>query len=327
MKDYVNIKGIKKVFSSGVNPAVDDCSLVIQQGEIHALTGESGSGKSTLLRIIAGLEEPDRGSIVINNHRVLSVESGLFLAPEKRKVGLVFQDNALFPHLTLLQNVAFGIEKKNRRNRALELLDMVKLKELKDRYPHEISGGQAQRIALARALGPSPELLLMDEPFNSLDRRLKGHLIPEIRKTIEQAGITTIFVSHDRNEVFDMSDRISMMRQGQILQTGLPSQLYDQPRDRYTAEFFGDVNIIQRKGRQFILRPEHISLHSENVGNAAIILEKHYRGDHWELFLEVTQGSFLNHKLYVRISGSYSLGEVGDGVNFSYEEERLVEIE
>ncbi|AHC14170.1 ABC transporter ATP-binding protein [Salinispira pacifica] len=332
----LEVNGLSKRFSLRTPPAVNQVSIRVNEGEIHALTGESGSGKSTILRMIAGFEVPDEGEIVLKGKTVSRARPPLHLVPEKRSVGMVFQDNALFPHLTVAGNIGYGVSSDLRRQRVEELLELVHLTPYARRYPHEISGGQAQRVALARALAPGPDILLMDEAFNSLDRRLKMHLLPEIRRIIHSVGIPLLFVSHDRNEVFDIADRISIMHEGRILQTGTPSQLYGEPVDCYTAEFFGDANFIRREGATYLIRPEQLRIctpeskkddpgaerdepgvkqagpgiekHDPGVKQAGPgqkrasasrggrqpadsasfsgrILERHYRGDHLELWL------------------------------------------
>lgn len=198
--------------NAGDQKVLDDFSLSIRKGEIVGIVGRSGCGKSTLLRLIAGLETPTNGSISIANRVV--VDENTFVEPEGRGVGMVFQDYVLFPHMTVAQNIAFGLHrlpKKERRQRLEEMLELVQLQELRDRYPHELSGGQQQRVAVARALGPKPQILLMDEPFSNLDADLKAEIRAELKQLLRKAGITCILVTHDKEDVEAICDRVVYM--------------------------------------------------------------------------------------------------------------------
>ncbi|MDX1674615.1 MAG: ABC transporter ATP-binding protein [Longimicrobiales bacterium] len=240
----LSVEGVAKRF--GEVPAVRELGLEARDGEIHAVVGRSGCGKSTLLRLIAGLEVPDAGTVRIGDRLVAG--GGAWVPPERRGVGMVFQDFGLFPHFTVLENVMYGLADRarpERESRAAEVLRLVSLDGLGGRYPHQLSGGQQQRVALARALAPEPALLLLDEPFSNLDTALKRELRRELGEVLRRAGITTILVVHDAEDVLDLADRVTVMRDGAVLQAGRPGELYESPRDAYVARIFGDANIVE----------------------------------------------------------------------------------
>lgn len=210
---FLEMKDISFTYRNADAYVIKGFNLGVEKGEIVSIVGLSGSGKSTVLRLIAGLEIPNWGSISINN-RVI-VDNTTFLPPERRNIGMVFQDYALFPHLTVGENIAFGISKlagKERSNRVSELLELINMAEYEDRYPHQLSGGQQQRVAVARALAPNPHLLLMDEPFSNIDCGLKEKMRQEIRAILKAEAVTCIFVTHDMTDVEDMSDRTIHMK-------------------------------------------------------------------------------------------------------------------
>lgn len=226
--------------------AVNDVSFSLNKGEILALVGESGSGKTTLLRLIAGLEHPNQGEIILENKTI--VKGRKSLPTNKRKTGMVFQDYALFPHLTIYENVAFGLKglsKKSVRNRVIETIELTGLKEDINKYPHQLSGGQQQRVALARALAPRPNLLLLDEPFSNLDTILRDQVREEVRQIIKTLGITAILVTHDTRDAFATADKIAVMLEGKLLQLDTPDTLYNNPNSSYVAELFGKSNNLQ----------------------------------------------------------------------------------
>jgi iron(III) transport system ATP-binding protein len=219
---------------------IPQLSFAVKQGQIVSLLGPSGCGKTTALRAIAGFEPIYSGSIELAG-RVLSTPDQT-LAPETRKVGMVFQDYALFPHLTINDNIAFGIqdkEKAERVNKIDELLDMIKLKDHADYYPHQLSGGQQQRVALARALAPNPSILLLDEPFSNLDTELRRSLSLEVRDILKQNDITAILVTHDQSEAFTVADEIGILNEGLLQQWGQPKTLRQQPENEFVANFLG----------------------------------------------------------------------------------------
>jgi iron(III) transport system ATP-binding protein len=229
------------------SPAVNNISLNITKNEIHALVGESGCGKSTTIRMIAGLEIPSSGEIKYKGQ--LLNRTGYLVPPQKRNIGMVFQDNSLFPHLTVKENILFGIKDKSQRTkeRSDYFLNLTGLNGLGGRYPHEISGGQVQRVALSRALAPEPELILMDEPFNNLDIRIKRNMLEEVGKILRKTDTTCLFITHEKSEAFILANRITVMRMGTLLQTAKPPELYKSPGDTYVAEFFGRANHIPVK--------------------------------------------------------------------------------
>ena len=343
MEAFIRIRNLSRSFGS--LPAVQEAALDMHPGVIHALTGESGAGKSTLLRLIAGFETPDKGSIQAGERVLTDSAQGIMLPAEKRRVGLVFQENALFPHLTVAQNIGYGVLRRERDERVRELLGLVHLRPYAGRYPHQISGGQAQRVALARALAPHPDLLLMDEPFSSLDRSLKKHLLPEITAAIKAIGMPTLFVSHDRDEVFDLADSISIMQGGCIIQTGEPRQLYEQPLSCYVAEFFGEANFLHDSAGTLMIRPEHIrmggkpALEDSDKGSdsgqviaaEARILEEHYRGNHNEYWVEVDNlGSGLSAPVLLQIRDHHQNSHElpgGEVIRISFSRDQLIRLE
>lgn len=221
--------------------AVKGLSFSVSQGSLVCLLGPSGCGKTTVLRAIAGFHPLDRGEIRLGG-RLVS-RSGYVLAPERRRVGMVFQDHALFPHLRVRDNVAFGLNKKPSGDSHIlvsELLERVGLSTMGDRYPHELSGGQQQRVALARALAPSPDLLLMDEPFSNLDVELRERLSYEVRGILKEQGTTSVLVTHDQHDAFSLSDKVGVMADGQIMQWDTPYNLYHEPSNRFVADFIGE---------------------------------------------------------------------------------------
>jgi iron(III) transport system ATP-binding protein len=225
--------------------ALDGLSLEVQPGEILALVGPSGCGKTTLLRLIAGFEGPDGGQICLNS--LPAAGEGVFVPPEKRRVGMVFQDFALFPHLTVEENVAFGIDRLSRSQREREsgrLLELVGLAGCGSRYPHELSGGERQRVALARALAPRPLVLLFDEPFSNLDTDRRVQMREEVRGILKELKATAIFVTHDQEEALFMGDRLAVMNRGRVEQVGLPEEVFQNPATRFTAEFIGQADFL-----------------------------------------------------------------------------------
>jgi iron(III) transport system ATP-binding protein len=241
----LSLHRVTKAFNSVL--AVRDLTLDVKPGELLALLGPSGSGKTTVLRLIAGLERPDRGSIVIEGKVMVDAERGVWVPPERRNVGVVFQDYALFPHMTALQNVAFGLHRlrrRERKQRALAVLERVQIAHLAGRYPHELSGGEQQRVALARALAPEPRVLLLDEPFSNLDRSLRGQLRSEVRALLKQLSITTVFVTHDQQEALELGDRLAVLNAGCLEQVGLPEELLEHPKTRFVAEFLGETGAL-----------------------------------------------------------------------------------
>lgn len=222
--------------------AVDDISLEVQPGELLCLLGPSGCGKTTVLRLLAGLERLDAGEIVIAGK--LMAGRGRHVPPEKRRVGMVFQDFALFPHLTVAENVAYGLNGRQDRRLVNQLLAMAGLEHCAQRWPHQLSGGQQQRLALIRALAPQPDVMLLDEPFSNLDQQLRRQLRHEVRSILMNAGATSIFVTHDQEEALSLADRVAIMWQGRLVQVGTPEEVYRYPAHRAIAEFLGEANFL-----------------------------------------------------------------------------------
>jgi iron(III) transport system ATP-binding protein len=226
-------------------PSVEDISFTVNQGEVVTLLGPSGCGKTTLLRLAAGLERPKDGEIWLDD-RLVS-DAAQVVAPETRGVGFMFQDYALFPHLSVLENVMFGLRDKGSAamRRGLDVLAEANIESLADAYPHELSGGQQQRVALARALAPRPSVILLDEPYAGLDSRLRERIRDQMLHVLKAAGTAALMVTHDAEEAMFMSDKIIVMRDGQVQQTGRPVNLYCQPNSAFVAEFFGEVNRLE----------------------------------------------------------------------------------
>ncbi|QLF91977.1 sulfate ABC transporter ATP-binding protein [Pseudomonas sp. ABC1] len=258
----IEVKGINKQF--GNFKALNDINLNIQSGELVALLGPSGCGKTTLLRIIAGLEQPDTGSIVFHGEDVSEHDV------RDRKVGFVFQHYALFRHMTVFDNVAFGLRMKPKGERPNEttikkkvhdLLDLVQLDWLADRYPEQLSGGQRQRIALARALAVEPKVLLLDEPFGALDAKVRKELRRWLARLHEEVHLTSVFVTHDQEEAMEVADRIVVMNKGVVEQIGSPGEVYDKPASDFVYHFLGDANELKtEEGQQLLFRPHEVSL-------------------------------------------------------------------
>ena len=226
----------------GAVRAVDEARLCVERGEFVALLGPSGCGKTTLLRLIAGFEEPEAGEVEVAGVPVAG--NGTWVPPERRKVGMVFQDYALFPHLTVSENVGFGLPRKERKTRVPAVLALVDLCGLGDRYPHELSGGQQQRVALARALAPGPALVLLDEPWSNIDPQLRGSMRDELARILRSIHVTVVLVTHDREEAFSLADRVALMRNGSVVQEGTPEEIYLSPATRWAAEFVGAGNFL-----------------------------------------------------------------------------------
>ncbi|MGV8988607.1 MAG: ABC transporter ATP-binding protein [Cypionkella sp.] len=239
---FLDLSGLQK--SYGANTVVQSFDLGVQQGEFVSLLGPSGCGKTTVLRMVAGFETPSSGAIRIDGQDVTG------LKPNQRNIGMVFQAYALFPNLTVAQNVAFGLKIKGMpaaesRDRVADMLRLIGLPEMGSRYPFQLSGGQQQRVALARALAPQPRVLLLDEPLSALDAKIRVSLRAEVREIQQKLGITTIFVTHDQEEALSISDRVVVMNGGLAEQVGTPFQVYNQPRTRFVANFVGTLNTLE----------------------------------------------------------------------------------
>ncbi len=336
----LSLSGVNKRFDN--RHAVNDFSFDIKPGEIISLLGPSGCGKSTLLRMIAGIERPDSGRIVIGDIEVSS--TGRFLPPEQRGVGLMFQDFALFPHMNVIDNVAFGLKRLGRavaRREATAVLTRMGLADYARAYPHLLSGGQQQRVALARAIAPRPGVLLMDEPFSGLDARLRHEIRNETLAILNEVGATAIFVTHDPEEAMRLSDRIAVMSRGSLVQAGTVDELYHKPHNIYVAETFSELNIIPCRiisgwavgpmGRfraqeglegevMLCLRPHQITIKDEADGVAARVLQNFTVGHETLMELGV---SGLEKPLIIRTDAAHARPG-GSEVNLSVNTENAL---
>jgi sulfate transport system ATP-binding protein len=264
----IEVRDVNKSF--GRTPVLRDISIDIASGSLTALLGPSGGGKSTLLRVIAGLEQPDTGTVVING-----VDSTR-LSPQRRNVGFVFQHYAAFKHMTVFRNVAFGLEVRKRdkaevRRRVTELLELVHLEQMADRYPSQLSGGQRQRMALARALAVEPEVLLLDEPFGALDAQVRKELRTWLRRLHDEVHVTTVFVTHDQEEAMDVADEIVVLADGSVQQVGSPHDIYDNPANAFVMSFLGPVTRLDG----LLVRPHDIDLsRTAQAGSVAAIVTR-----------------------------------------------------
>jgi putrescine transport system ATP-binding protein len=257
MAPFLQIQNVVKEFS-GVR-AVDDVSLSIGNGEIFALLGSSGCGKSTLLRMLAGFESPTAGQILLNGQDITAIP------PYQRPINMMFQSYALFPHLSVWENIAFGLRregmaKDEMNTRVEQMLSLVQLSAFGQRKPHQLSGGQQQRVALARSLAKRPQLLLLDEPLGALDKKLRERTQLELVNILQQVGVTCVLVTHDQEEAMTMASRIAVMSQGVIRQTGKPQEIYESPNCRFVADFIGSVNLLQ--GRVVVDESDHVVIAS-----------------------------------------------------------------
>lgn len=269
---YVELKNINKSF--GDFKASDNVSLEIEKGKLIGLLGPSGSGKTTILRMIAGLETPDSGDIIIDGIRINDTPAS------KRGIGFVFQNYALFRYMTVFDNIAFGLDIQKKSNkyikeRVFELIKLIGLEGLEGRYPHQLSGGQKQRVAFARALAPNPQLLLLDEPFAAIDAKVRQELRSWLKEMIEKVGVTSIFVTHDQEEAIEVADQIIITNHGRVEQKGSPMEIYKNPSTPFVAQFIGQSTIIENYSRlkgfellkgieKAVIRPEFVSLSSKS---------------------------------------------------------------
>jgi iron(III) transport system ATP-binding protein len=299
----LSLTGVTKRYVAGGAPAVADLSLAIGHGEILALLGPSGCGKTTTLRLIAGFETPDTGEIVIGDRTVASAGGATMMPPEDRSVGVVFQDYALFPHLTIAENVGFGLDRwprAARRMRVRDTLDLVGLAAYTDRYPHELSGGQQQRVAVARALAPAPSVVLLDEPFSNLDADLRAQMRDEVEKILRSTATTAVFVTHDQEEAFTIADLVGVLNAGRLEQVGPPETIYHHPATPFVAAFVGAADFLpgivttagvvteigtfaNETGRplgekvRVMIRPDDVTFAPRTDGDA-VIVRRYFRG-------------------------------------------------
>jgi sulfate transport system ATP-binding protein len=298
---YVELKNINKTF--GDYKASDNVSFGIEKGKLIGLLGPSGSGKTTILRMIAGLENPDSGEIVIDGKVVNNIPAS------KRGIGFVFQNYALFRYMTVYDNIAFGlkVQKKDKKfinNRVHELINLIGLEGLEKRYPSQLSGGQKQRVAFARALAPNPNLLLLDEPFAAIDAKVRQELRSWLKEMIEKLGVTSIFVTHDQDEAIEVADEIIITNKGRVEQKGTPIEIYQKPETAFSASFFGNTSYLNdytlfrsfeeiQGAEKAIVRPEFVKVYKENerftyntsASNGKVV-KTAFRGDKIELTVE-----------------------------------------
>ncbi|MBF2055807.1 MAG: ABC transporter ATP-binding protein [Cyanobacterium sp. T60_A2020_053] len=316
----LKVSGVTKSFSPHQAPAVNNVSFSLREGELLGLLGPSGCGKTTLLRMIAGFDKPNEGEIELGGEMVTG--AGCWVVPEKRGAGMVFQDYALFPHLTVEENIAFGLKTKKPRPSALqikqrvkEILHLVGLEGFAKRYPHELSGGQQQRIALARALAPQPKLILLDEPLSNLDVQVRERLRHEIRNILKSTNTSGIFVTHDQQEAMAIADTIGVMQKGVLEQIDSPESLYTQPLSRFVAEFVTNGNFLeavkegdiwrtevgawqletpfQGSEAEIMFRQEDILLYPDD-NSSTTIQEREFLGREYRYCLETSSGKRLH---------------------------------
>ncbi|MCZ8516588.1 ATP-binding cassette domain-containing protein [Paenibacillus filicis] len=286
---YLSVRNLSKRF--GKQAALQGIELDIDKHEFICLLGPSGCGKTTLLRILAGLEKVDQGQITIAGRDITAEPAG------KRNFGMMFQSYALFPNLTVTENIAYGLRnrltKSQIADRVDELLELVELGEQRNKVPSQLSGGQQQRVALARALAFSPDCLLLDEPLSALDAKVRVKLRREILRLHEQFGMTTIMVTHDQEEALTMASRIVVMNQARIIQIGTPQEVYEKPNSPFVADFIGAISFVEtgkeKQGSVLAIRPEHVQLVREDRGKNryAIVRDFEYRGAYYRVFAEL----------------------------------------
>jgi len=291
---YLSIRNVSKAF--GKYTALDKVQVDIIRNEFVCLLGPSGCGKTTLLRILAGLEQPDRGQVLVNGKDITS------LPPAKRNVGMMFQSYALFPNMTAYQNIAYGLQGKKLSKREIddkvrEVLELVDLLHIRDKYPAQLSGGQQQRIALARAIALSPDFLLLDEPLSALDAKVRHKLRREIRLLHEKIGITTIMVTHDQDEALTMADKIVVMNNAKIEQIGTPEEVYERPNSPFVGDFIGAINFFDggeladyaaQEDVMYAIRPEHVRVleQGSDFGIQAVVKDIEFRGPFYRVLLD-----------------------------------------
>jgi putative spermidine/putrescine transport system ATP-binding protein len=287
----VRVVGVRKTYGEVV--AVDHLDLEVRRGEFFTMLGPSGSGKTTTLRLIAGFERPDTGRIELRGVDVAQKP------PYERPVNTVFQDYALFPHMTVGQNVEYGLRvrgvgRRERREQAASALAMVRLEAFESRKPVQLSGGQRQRVALARAIVNQPEVLLLDEPLGALDLKLRQEMQIELKRIQRDVGITFIYVTHDQEEALTMSDRVAVFNAGRIEQIGTPAEIYDHPATVFVAGFVGVSNLIERDGRRYTVRPEKIRVTTGEEGEPGTIRDAVYMGPVTRYIVELDSGGELS---------------------------------
>jgi putative spermidine/putrescine transport system ATP-binding protein len=326
----IRLRGLGKRY--GETAAVDGVDLDVGRGEFFTLLGPSGSGKTTTLRLIAGFERPDAGTIELRGRDVSA------LPPFERDVNTVFQDYALFPHMTVAQNVEYGLRvrkvgRDERRTRVAEALEMVRLPQLGARKPGQLSGGQRQRVALARAIVCRPQVLLLDEPLGALDLKLRQEMQVELKRIQQEVGITFVYVTHDQEEALTMSDRLAVFSDGRIEQVGAPAEVYERPASAFIAGFVGVSNVLERGGRRFTVRPEKVRLlrDGEDAGElhseGGVVRDVAYAGMLTRFFVALDGGGELQVvRQNLETSSAEVLGQRGARVTVGWREEHTSDI-
>jgi iron(III) transport system ATP-binding protein len=275
MSSTLRLRGLTRAFGTAADPVpvLRGVDLHVERGALVALLGPSGGGKTTVLRLVAGFDRPDDGTVEIDGAVVAG--GGVHVPPEQRRVGVVPQEGAVFPHLSVRANIAFGLERRARRSGQVDaMLSLVGLSDLGDRMPHELSGGQLQRVALARALAPQPSVLLLDEPFTALDTALRASVRDEVRRVVAAAGATTLLVTHDQEEALSMADEVAILVEGRVAQQGTPADVYERPSDPRVASFLGDAVWLQARaeGSHAATALGHVAVHDPHPAASGCVL-------------------------------------------------------
>ena len=339
---YLQLKNLYKKYQN--NTVVNNFNIDVEKGELISILGPSGCGKTTTLRMIAGFIAPTSGEIFLSEEKITDYP------PEIRPVSTVFQNYALFPHLTVYENIEYGLryplkvgkklDKKEKKERTQKMISLVNLKGLENRRIDQLSGGQQQRVALARSLVLEPKVLLLDEPLSNIDTKLRETVRNEIRKIQKELGITMIFVTHDQEEAMSISDRIIVMNEGNIEQIGTPREIYTFPETVFVAEFIGKANIMEINKKSFIIRPENVNISYNEKDNEKInneigkdvisgegkIIGKEYQGSLTSYEIEVTDKLFRKEKLNVVMISGKKEYETGQKVEYSIDKSNLYEI-
>ena len=274
---YLEVENLVK--SYGSNPVIKNLTFSIEKGQLISFVGESGSGKSTFLKCLSGLENINSGKVILNN-KIIN-DKNLFVKPQRRKIGYVFQDYPLFPHLNIKENICFNLEKRYFKNFE-DIVKLTNLKQLLERYPHEISGGEQQRVSIARSIIREPDLLLLDEPFSNLDTNIKYSIRDEICKIIKKTNTTTILVTHDINDALNISDKILIFKAGIVQQYSDPEKMYCEPANCYCAEVLGEINKFPKDDKIYYIRPENLKV-VDSSSDSMIIEKCFFQGKSYKL--------------------------------------------
>jgi len=318
MGNVLRLENIYKAFEQ--TPVLKGIHLDVEEGEFITLLGSSGCGKTTTLRIIAGLEQADQGKVWLNGEDITE------LAPNKRNVNTVFQNYALFPHMTVAENIGYGLKirkapKAEIAEKVEKMLQLVQLEGFGGRMPDQLSGGQRQRVAIARAVINEPGVLLLDEPLGALDLKLRRQMQQELKRIQKQLGITFIYITHDQEEAINMSDRIAVMREGRFEQIGTPNEIYYQPQTSYVASFVGDANIYREAGKTYAVRAENVLMDGEEACVMdAVIQEKSFAGGQLRIVFELSDGQRITANRY----GIDVDRKVGETIKIGWNKEQAV---